>query len=123
VVEADAIRTSAQVEAPARLDACHTNREHEQRVAPGVGHVAPGGRRAMVHARDVRRPNARGRAAQAPSARVAQLEHALAAEEHDGAPTTERGDLTRGAGSRRQPVDGRRAAARERGHRRQERRT
>jgi hypothetical protein len=123
VVEGDAIRTSAQVEAPPRLDACHTNREHEQRVAPGVGHVAPRGRRAMVDARDVRRPNARGRAAQAPSARVAQLEHALAAEEHDGAPATERSDLTREAGRRRQPVAGRRAAARDRGHRHQERRT
>jgi hypothetical protein len=120
MVEADAIRAAGQVEPPPRLDAC-PDREHEQRFTAGVGHVAPRDRRAMVHAGDVRRPDAGGRAAQAPSARVAQLEHALAAEEHDAASTTQPCHLTRGAGRRRQPLHGGRAAARERGRRHQER--
>jgi hypothetical protein len=122
VVEADAIRPAGQVEPPPRLDAC-PDREHQQRFTAGVGHVAPRDRRAMVHAGDVRRPDAGRRAAQAPSARVAQLEDALAAEEDDAASTAEPGDLTPGAGRRGEPVDGRRATARERGHRHQQGRT
>jgi hypothetical protein len=65
----------------------------------------------MVHARDVGRPDAGGRAVQAPSTRIAQLHHALAAEEHDAAPASEPSHLARRPGSGRQPVHGRRAAA------------
>jgi hypothetical protein len=119
VVEVDAIRAAGQVEPPPRLDAC-PDREHEQRFTAGIGHVTPRDRRAMVHAGDVRRPDAGGRAAQVPPARVAQLYHALAPEEHDAASTTERGHLTRGAGRRGQPLHGGRAAARKRGGRHQE---
>jgi hypothetical protein len=68
----------------------------------------------------MRRPNARGRAAQAPAAYVAQLEHALAAEQRDRPAAGQRRAIARRPGGRRQPFDGRRAAARERGHRHQQ---
>jgi hypothetical protein len=69
----------------------------------------------MVHAGDVGRPDACGRAAQAAPPRVAQLEHALAAEEHDAAPASERSRLARGTGGRRQLADAGRPAAGESG--------
>jgi hypothetical protein len=74
----------------------------------------------MVHARDVGRPETGGRAVEAPSTRIAQLHHAVAAEEDDAAPASERSHLARRPGSGRQPVHGRRAAAREHRHRHQE---
>jgi hypothetical protein len=77
----------------------------------------------MVHARDVRRPNARGRGAQAPSARVAQLEHALAAEQHDASPACQCGDVPERSRRRGQLAYAGRPAARDRGHRHQEPRT
>jgi hypothetical protein len=92
VVEADAVRPAGQIEPPPRLDA-RAHGEDEQRVAARVGHPAPGRRRAAVQAREVRGADAGGRATEHPPAPVAQLEHALAAEEHDAAPVRERRDL------------------------------
>jgi hypothetical protein len=114
VIEAEAIRTAGKVVPPPRLDA-GADCEHEQRVAAGVGHVAPRPGGGAIHAGDVRRPDAGRRAAEAPSARVAQLAGALASEEDDAAPAGERGDLARGADRRRQLVHGSRATRRHAG--------
>jgi hypothetical protein len=69
----------------------------------------------MVHARDVRRPYARGRAAHAPPARVAQLDHPRASKQDDRAPVREPRDLARRADGRRQLADAGRPAAGEAG--------
>jgi hypothetical protein len=113
VVEADAIRAAGQVEPPPRLDA-GADREHEQRLAAGVGHVAPRGRGAAVQAREVRRADAGRRAAEAPPASVPQLENALAAEQRHRAAPRQGGHVSGGAGRRRQPSDAGRSAAGER---------
>jgi hypothetical protein len=110
VVEADAIRTAGQVEPSPRLDA-GADREHEQRVAARVGHVAPRRRCATVQARDVRRAHAGRRTPDGPTARVAQLDDALAAQQDHAAPARQRGHVARRAGRRRQLADRRRAAA------------
>jgi hypothetical protein len=115
VVEADGIGTAGQIQAPSRLDAI-AHGEHEQRVAARVGDVAPRRRDAVVQAGDVRRADAGRRAAEHTAARVAQLEHASAAEEDDAAPSGQRRDLARGPGRRRQLVHARRAAAGEHEH-------
>jgi hypothetical protein len=111
MIEAEAIRTAGKVVPPPRLDA-GADCEHEQGVAARVGHVAPRPGGGAIHAGDVRRPDAGRRAADGPSARVAQLQDALASEEDDATPARERGDLTRGAGRRRQLVHGGRATGR-----------
>jgi hypothetical protein len=113
VVEADAIRTAGQVEPSPRLDA-GADREHEQRVAARVGDVAPRRRRAAVQARDVRRPQAGGGAAEPPAARVAQLEDALAAEQSDRPSAGQGREVARRTGRRGQLRERRRAAARQR---------
>jgi hypothetical protein len=97
VVQADAIGPAGQVEAPPRLDT-RAHGEHEQRIVAGVGHVAPGGRRAAVQARDMRGAHAGGRAAQHPSVGAAQLEFARAAEQDHAAAAAQRGDLAGRAG-------------------------
>jgi hypothetical protein len=110
VVEADASGTAGQVEPPSRLDPV-AHGEHEQRVAARVGDVAPRRRCAAVQAGEVRRADAGRGVAEEPAARVAQLEHARAAEEDDAASTGQRRDLACGAYGRRQLADTRRAAA------------
>ena len=65
----------------------------------------------MVYARDVRRPNARGRATQATPARVAQLDRPRASKQDDRPPVRERRDLGRRADGRRQLADAGRSAA------------
>jgi len=69
----------------------------------------------MVDARDVRRPNPRGRATQAPPARVAQLDRPRASKQDDRAPVRERRDVARRADGRRQLADAGRSAAGEAG--------
>jgi hypothetical protein len=115
MVEADGIGAAGEVQPPPRLDPV-AHGEHEQRVAARVGDVAPRRRDTAVDAGDVRRPDAGRRAADEPAARVAQLEHALAAEEDDAAPTGQRRGLARGTDGRRQLVHARRAAAGEHEH-------
>jgi len=111
VIEAEAIRTAGKVVPPPRLDA-GADCEDEQGVALGVGHIAPCPGGGAIRAGDVRRPDAGRRAADAPAARVAQLEDTLASEEDDAAASGERGDLARGAARRRQLVHGSRATGR-----------
>jgi hypothetical protein len=113
VVDAKAIRAAGQVVPPPRLDA-RAHREHEQGVVARVGHVAPGPRGGAIDAGDARRADARRRAAQEPSARVAQLEDALAAVEDDGSPVGERDHFARPPGGRRKLVDRFRTAPGER---------
>jgi hypothetical protein len=110
VVEADGIGAAGEIQPPPRLDPV-AHGEHEQRVAARVGDVAPRRRDTVVEAGDVRRADAGRRAAEEPAVRVAQLEHALAAEEHGAAPTGQRRDLSPSTDGRRQPVHARRAAA------------
>jgi hypothetical protein len=111
VIDAEAIRTAGKVVPPPRLDA-GADCEHEQGVAAGVGHVAPCPAGGPIHAGDVRRPDAGRRAADAPAARVVQLEDALASQEDDAAACGERGGLARGADGRWQLVHGSRATGR-----------
>jgi hypothetical protein len=92
VVQPDAIRPAGQIEPAPRLDAI-AHGEYQQRVPARVGDPAPRRRRAAVQARDVRGPDAGRSAAEQPPACVAQLEHALAAEQDDAAPAQERRDL------------------------------
>jgi hypothetical protein len=61
----------------------------------------------------VRRSDAGRRTADAPPARVAQLDGALAAEQDDAAPAGEHGDVACGADRRRQILHGSRATARQ----------
>jgi hypothetical protein len=110
MVEADGIGAAGEIQPPPRLDPV-AHGEDEQRVAARVGHVAPRRRDTAVQAGDVRRPDAARRAAEEPAVPVAQLEHTLAAEENDAAPTGQRRDLARGTDGRRQLVHARRAAA------------
>jgi hypothetical protein len=116
VVEADGIGAAGEIQPPPRLDPV-AHGEHEQRAAARVRHVAPGRRDTAVQAGDVRRPDAGWRAADEPAARVAQVEHALAAEEDDAAPAGQRRDPSPGTDRRRQLVHARRAAAGEHEHR------
>lgn len=109
VIQADAIRTPRQVE-PARWLNARTHGEHEQRVAARIGHPAPRRRCSAVQARDVRGAQARWRAAEEPSARVAQLEDPLATEQHDRPSMLQGGHLARRADRTRQLTNGRRAA-------------
>lgn len=111
MVEAEAIRTSGKVQPARRLDA-GADCEHEQGTAAGVGHVAPRPARGAIHAGDVRRSDAGRRAADAPPARVAQLDGALASEQDDAAPAGEHGDLARWADRLRQPAYRSRTAGR-----------
>jgi hypothetical protein len=111
VVEAEAIRTAGKVEPAGRLDA-GADCEHEQGVAAGVGHVAPRPARGAIHAGDVRRSDAGRSAADAPPARVAQLDGALACEQDDAAPAGERGDVARRPDRWRQLAHRSRATAR-----------
>jgi len=121
LVHADAIRAARQVEPARRLDA-RTHGEHEQRVAARIGHPAPRRRRPAVHARNVRGAQAGWRAADEPSARIAQLEHPVATEQHDRPSMLQAGDLARRADRWRQLINGRRAAAQQqRRHRDHER--
>lgn len=116
MVDGDAIRAAGQVEPPPWLDA-GTDREHEQRVAARIGHVAPRSLTAAVDAGHVRRPDARRRSSHDASGRVAQLDDALAAEQDHAAPACEGGDVTRGALGRGQVRHTGRAAPGERAER------
>jgi hypothetical protein len=110
VVQSDAIRPTGQIQPSPRLDAA-AHGEDQQRVPARVGHPAPRRRCSAIQARDVRGTDASGRAAEDPSARVAQLERALAPEQDDAAPAGERSDLARRADRRRELIDARRSAA------------
>jgi hypothetical protein len=101
MVHADAIRPTRQVEPPPRLDP-GTDREHEQRVAARVGDVAPRPAAAGVDARDVRGADARGSTGDDPPARVAQLDGALAAEQHHAASAGQLGDVAGRSRGRRE---------------------
>jgi hypothetical protein len=74
---------AGEVEPASGLDP-RAHREHEQRLAARIGDVAPR-RRPAIEAGDVRGPHAGRRTADAPPARVAQLDHPLATEENDAA--------------------------------------
>jgi hypothetical protein len=110
VIQADAIRAARQIEPPRRLDA-RTHREDEQGVAARIGHPAPRRRRTTVQARDVRGAQAGRRAPDQPSARAAQLEDPVAAEQHDRPSMPQRGDVAGRADRCGQLTNGRRAAA------------
>jgi hypothetical protein len=110
MVDADAIRAAGQIEPALRLDA-GADREHEQRVAARVGHVAPRPRAAVIGAGHVRWSDARGSSSQDPAARVAQLDDPLAAEQDHAAPARQRGDVARRPLRRGQLGDVGRAAA------------
>jgi hypothetical protein len=92
MVDADAIRSAGQVEPAPRLDP-GADREHEQRVAARVGDVAPRPPGPAVDAGDVRGSKARGGARDDPPARVAQLDDALATQQHHAAPAGQLGDV------------------------------
>ena len=110
LIDPDAIRATGHVVAPRRRDAV-AHREDQQGVAARVGHVAPRPHRRAIDARDLAGPDACGRSCETPSARVAQLEHALAAQQHHRPPTGQLGDVARRARRRRQLPDSGRAAA------------